>query len=206
LNRPADQNWYPDPKLTKALRAIVKCCPEGARVLDLGCGNGRLLMALRDEKGCDVRGIEFSEAGAKLCVEKGLDVRHANVDDHLRNDDLRAFIFDSYDVVCSTKAFQYFETKNQIMRDLPAPIFFFQHNNNLYWKHARKWMTQGPAFARDIASGEFRTADGEAVLCTPSGFANWARSYGFESKVIYGGHILAGAVVMRFTRNAEPDL
>ena len=35
---------------------------EGSRVLDLGCGDGSLIAHLRDERGCDVRGIELAPA------------------------------------------------------------------------------------------------------------------------------------------------
>ncbi len=39
--------------------------PEGARVLDLGCGNGALLATLRD-RGWELHGLEISESGVKI--------------------------------------------------------------------------------------------------------------------------------------------
>ena len=44
-----------------------------ARVIDVGCGTGALLAALRD-KGCQVFGLEYAEAGLKLCRARGLEV------------------------------------------------------------------------------------------------------------------------------------
>ncbi|MDO9489568.1 MAG: methionine biosynthesis protein MetW, partial [Sphingomonadaceae bacterium] len=38
------------------LAAIAEAVPVGARVLDVGCGDGALMAALRDGKGVDARG------------------------------------------------------------------------------------------------------------------------------------------------------
>lgn len=43
-------------------------------VVDVGCGTGHLLMVLKD-RGCDVFGLEYSEAGLEYCRNRGLDVR-----------------------------------------------------------------------------------------------------------------------------------
>ena len=40
------------------LQLVISLVPEGSRVLDLGCGDGSLLAHLRDERGCDVRGVD----------------------------------------------------------------------------------------------------------------------------------------------------
>jgi cyclopropane fatty-acyl-phospholipid synthase-like methyltransferase len=39
------------------LAAVAAAVPEGARVLDIGCGDGQLLAWLRDTKGVEGRGI-----------------------------------------------------------------------------------------------------------------------------------------------------
>lgn len=44
-----------------------------ARVVDVGCGTGALLDALRS-RGCEVFGLEYSEAGLKFCRSRNLDV------------------------------------------------------------------------------------------------------------------------------------
>ena len=40
---------------------IIESIPEGARVLDLGCGNGFLLQRLQIEKHVSGSGVEISE-------------------------------------------------------------------------------------------------------------------------------------------------
>lgn len=44
------------------LKVIKENIPDGASVLDVGCGNGGTLIALAKEKGCTGVGIDFSEA------------------------------------------------------------------------------------------------------------------------------------------------
>ena len=43
----------------------------GSRVLDIGCGDGALMAALRDDKGCDARGLEIDPANVAAAVAKG---------------------------------------------------------------------------------------------------------------------------------------
>lgn len=56
--------------------------PE-SRVLDVGCGDGALLQALRDEKGCDARGMELDPGNVAECVAKGLFVIQGDADSDL---------------------------------------------------------------------------------------------------------------------------
>ncbi|HET9161678.1 MAG TPA: methionine biosynthesis protein MetW, partial [Caulobacteraceae bacterium] len=55
-------------------REIVRLVRPGARVLDIGCGEGELLELLKTEKGIDGRGLEISEAGVSACLARGLAV------------------------------------------------------------------------------------------------------------------------------------
>jgi len=48
-------------------------------VVDVGCGTGALLEALQ-RKGCQVFGLEYSEAAFQYCRERGLDVRKFNLE------------------------------------------------------------------------------------------------------------------------------
>lgn len=64
-------------------RIIYKIIDPGARVLDLGCGDGDLIYFLSKEKDAKVQGIELSEAAIYKCVEKGLSVFHSDIDSGL---------------------------------------------------------------------------------------------------------------------------
>ncbi|MBO9511644.1 methionine biosynthesis protein MetW [Erythrobacter sp. A6_0] len=61
------------------LAAIAGQVAPGSRVLDIGCGDGALMLALRD-KDCDVRGIEIDGACVERCVARGLSVVQGDAD------------------------------------------------------------------------------------------------------------------------------
>ncbi len=65
------------------LQAVANLIPAGARVLDLGCGNGDLLAYLETAKQVRGRGIELSEAGVLACVGRGLSVRQGHLEEGL---------------------------------------------------------------------------------------------------------------------------
>ena len=70
--------------LTPEHRAIIDLIPAEARVLDLGCGEGDLLLALKVRKKVRPEGIELSEACIQACVAKGLfNVHHGDLDEGL---------------------------------------------------------------------------------------------------------------------------
>ena len=49
-----------DPMVIPVRNAIIDIIPEGASVLDVGCGTGELCFALRQQKQCQVTGIDLS--------------------------------------------------------------------------------------------------------------------------------------------------
>ena len=61
------------------LAVIAGHVSPGSRVLDIGCGDGALMMALR-EKDCDVRGIEIDGNCVERCVSQGLSVVQGDAD------------------------------------------------------------------------------------------------------------------------------
>src|ERR1700687_2912878 len=67
-------------------RVIMDLIAEGSRVMDLGCGEGDLLLALKIKKNVRAEGIELSEACIQSCVAKGLfSVQHGDLDEGLAN-------------------------------------------------------------------------------------------------------------------------
>lgn len=65
------------------LAVIASHIESGARVLDVGCGDGALMAALRDQKGVDARGLELDPANVAAAVTRGLSVVQGDADTDL---------------------------------------------------------------------------------------------------------------------------
>lgn len=64
------------------LAVIARNVAEASRVLDVGCGDGALMAALRD-RGCDARGLEIDAANVATAMGRGLSVVQGDADTDL---------------------------------------------------------------------------------------------------------------------------
>jgi methionine biosynthesis protein MetW len=62
------------------LAIIANRIEPGARVLDVGCGDGALMAALRDTKQVDARGLELDAGNVAAAVSRGLSVIQGDAD------------------------------------------------------------------------------------------------------------------------------
>jgi methionine biosynthesis protein MetW len=87
------RTMVPDPTAALIDRLIMQQIPRGARALDLGCGDGRLLCRLRDELDCTILGIELDHRQVVESISKGVPVLQADLDEGLEEIPEQSFDF-----------------------------------------------------------------------------------------------------------------
>lgn len=83
------------------LAIIADHVAHGSRVLDIGCGDGALLAALRDTRGVDARGLEIEGGNVAAAVSRGLSVIQGDADT-----DLAAYPDASFDYAILSQTLQ----------------------------------------------------------------------------------------------------
>jgi len=94
------------------LDVVASLVPPGARVLDLGCGDGALLQELM-RRGNDALGVEISDDGVMACMGRGVPVLQDDIDQGL--DDLAD---DSFDVVVMSLTLQAVHRPALVLREM----------------------------------------------------------------------------------------
>ena len=93
-------------------RALAQLVPHGARVLDLGCGDGAMLAHLQATRGCSGYGVEIDDVNVLACVRRGINVIQLNLDEGLA-------MFDdaSFDVVLQIDTLQHLRNAEVMLRE-----------------------------------------------------------------------------------------
>jgi methionine biosynthesis protein MetW len=122
------------------LKIISGFVTAGARVLDIGCGDGALLMRLEEEKQADGRGIELSQKGVNEAVARGLSVVQGDADH-----DLATYPDEAFDFVILSQTLQ--ATHNprivleQLLRIGRKVVVSFPNFGN--WRIRRQFLLKG---------------------------------------------------------------
>ena len=95
------------------LQLVADLIRSGARVLDVGSGDGGLLELLRDAKQVDGRGVELSQRGVNECVARGLSVIQGDADT-----DLVFYPDNGFDYVILSQTLQATRNPKQVLSEL----------------------------------------------------------------------------------------
>jgi methionine biosynthesis protein MetW len=94
------------------LDAIARLVPVGARVLDLGCGDGALLAHLQATRGCHGYGVEIDDAKVQACLRRGVNVLQLNLEGGLA-----MFGDNAFDVVLQIDTLQHLRNAEVMLRE-----------------------------------------------------------------------------------------
>ena len=112
------------------LAIIADAVPSSARVLDVGCGDGELMEALRD-KGVDARGLEIDPANVTAAIARGQSVVQGDA-----NRDLADYPDDAFDYAILSQTLQTTERPDRVVDELLriAPRAFVSFPNFAHWR------------------------------------------------------------------------
>ena len=112
------------------LAIIAAAVPKGSRALDVGCGDGELMVALRN-KGVDARGLEIDPANVTAAIARGQSVVQGDA-----NRDLADYPDDAFDYAILSQTLQTTERPDRVVDELLriAPRAFVSFPNFAHWR------------------------------------------------------------------------
>lgn len=126
---------------------IVELIAPADSVLDLGCGGGSLLSRLRDRGQKRTVGVELDEMAILSCVQRGLDVVQADL-----NEGLKLFADEQFDTVVLSQTLQAVKDVEKVMEDLlrvgrravvSFPNFGYRKLRQMLYEHGRAPQSTG---------------------------------------------------------------
>ena len=165
--------------------AIAQWVKPGARVLDLGCGDGSLFKYLRRERNITGYGVEIDDANVLACVNNGVNVIQRNLERGLADIEDRSF-----DYVILSQTLQAMKNGERLIREmlrvgLEGIVTF---PNFGYWRNRVQVLRGHMPVSENLPYQWFDTPN--IHLCTISDFERFCAGRGIriiERKVLTGG-------------------
>ncbi|MXP48361.1 methionine biosynthesis protein MetW [Altererythrobacter luteolus] len=122
------------------LAVILDHVEPGSRALDVGCGDGVLMAAMRDQRGVDARGIEIDPVCVERCVARGLSVVQGDADR-----DLGFYPDGAFDYAILSQTLQTAERPDRMLRELlrVGRRAFVSFPNFAYWRMRWALLSKG---------------------------------------------------------------
>jgi methionine biosynthesis protein MetW len=188
----SDRHTQPDNRLIGGVRwqdaIIAEAVPPGATVLDLGCGCGTLLGQLIRDKGVCGQGVEIDFEAVVACLENGIPVFQADLDEGLAG-----FPDQAVDVVILEETIQTLRQPTKLLTEVlrVGREAWISFPNFACWKVRLGLALEGQMpVTEELPYHWYNTPN--IHLLTLRDFRNWAA----ESNVkIAEGHALVGDAV-----------
>src|SRR4029079_17525509 len=190
--QPADEGLRAD------YAVIAGWIGHGARVLDLGCGDGTLLAHLRRTRGATGYGIEIAEAGLLASLRNGVDVIQSDLERGLAGFDDGAF-----DCVILSQTLQAMRHIEEIVAEMlrvgrEAIITF---PNFGHWSHRLQILRGRMPVSKSLPYQWYDTPN--IHLCTVADFDAFLAARGLD---IVDRVVLSRARPVNFAPNARGEL
>ena len=155
------------------LATIAQWVAPGARVLDLGCGDGALLRHLADARSARGYGVEISHQNIVACVRNGINVIQGDLESGLAG-----FESGSFDVVILSLTLQAMRHTEAIIDEMlrvgREGIVTFP--NFGHWRNRLAVLQGGMPVSKNLPYQWFDTPN--VHLCTIADFEAYCRSHG----------------------------
>jgi len=173
---------------------ILDIVPRGAKVLDLGCGDGSLLEKMVRTKDVRGSGIEISDEGIRECIARGLAVLQEDIDHGLKDYPDRSF-----DYIILNQTLQAVKKPHVVLSEMlrvgeKAVVGF---PNFAHWKMRTYLLLRGRMPKTEYLPYEWYDTP-NIHFCTVTDFEEYCRKYSLRvEKRVYlsndrGGRVLRG--------------
>lgn len=185
--------------------AIAAWIPNGATVLDLGCGDGSLLRYLKETREVRGYGVEISDLGILSCIANGVNVIQNDLESGLAD-----FETNSFDYVMLSQTLQATRHTEPLIQEMlrvgREGIVSFP--NFGYWKNRINVLAGNMPISSDLPYQWYDTPN--IHLCTLHDFEDFCRDHHvavLERRVMTGNrevkvlpNLLGSTAVYRFQR------
>ncbi len=185
--------------------AIAAWIPQGASVLDLGCGDGSLLRFLKETRAVRGYGVEISDLDVVSCIANGVNVIQSDLESGLAD-----FESGSFDFVILSQTLQATRYTEALVREMlrvgREGIVSFP--NFGYWKNRLNILRGNMPVSKDLPYQWYDTPN--VHLCTLDDFETFCRDQNVailerrvmtrEGEVNLLPNLLGSTAVYRFQR------